>query len=431
MRTHFSAEQRLQPAFADAEVALRKCVHCGFCMPHCPTYTLLGDELDGPRGRIYLIQNMLESEAPPAAETVLHIDRCLTCLACKSSCPSGVNYLHLIDHARSHIETHFRRPWPERVLRRLIGALLTRRAWFRIAAKLARITRPAARLARGRLRNLWLTAPTRTHASAPTDRAGRFASIGVGRLRVALLSGCVQPALAPQINAATVRLLTRHGVEVVIAPGAGCCGALPQHLGHSERARVLARAQVAAWSQLLEEGSLDAIVITTSGCGTLIKDYGHLLREEPAWAERAQRISALALDISEFLLQVELNFHTPQSLTVAYQSACSLQHGQAVRTPAQQLLTRAGFKILEPAESHLCCGSAGSYSLLQPQLAGQLRERKAAHLNALPAGVIASGNIGCMTHLSSAVRVPIVHTVELLDWASGGPRPLALSGTDT
>ena len=431
MRTHFSAEQRLQPAIADSEAALRKCVHCGFCMPHCPTYTLLGNELDSPRGRIYLNQNMLESSAPPPAETVLHIDRCLTCLACKSACPSGVNYLHLIDHARSHIETHFRRPWPERLLRRLIGALLSRRAWFRIASALARITRPAAKLATGRVRNLWLSAPTRTHASAPTDRAGHFAAIGARRLRVALLAGCVQPALAPQINAATVRLLTRHGVEVVIAPGKGCCGALPQHLGHSERARVLARAQVAAWSKLLEQGALDAIVITTSGCGTLIKDYAHLLREEPQWAERAQQVSALALDISEFLLQVELNFHTPQSLSVAYQSACSLQHGQSVRTPAQQLLVRAGFKVLEPAESHLCCGSAGTYSLLQPELAGQLRERKAAHLNALTVAVIASGNIGCMTHLAGAVHVPIVHTIELLDWASGGPKPAALSGADS
>jgi len=430
MRTHFSAEQRLQPAIADAETALRKCVHCGFCMPHCPTYTLLGNELDSPRGRIYLIQHMLESEAAPPAETVLHVDRCLTCLACKSACPSGVNYLHLIDQARAHIETHFRRPWPERLLRRLIGALLTRRIWFRIASALARYTRPLARLARGRVRHLWLSAPSRTHARAATDRAGRFAPLGAQRLRVALLSGCVQPALAPQINAATVRLLTRHGVEVLIAPGEGCCGALPQHLGHSERARALARAQVAAWAGLLEQGSLDAIVITTSGCGTLIKDYGHLLREEPAWAESAQRISALALDISEFLLRLDLDFRTPQHLSVAYQSACSLQHGQAVRTPAQQLLTRAGFKVLEPAEAHLCCGSAGSYSLLQPELAGQLRERKAAHLNALHVKVIASGNIGCMTHLAGAVHAPIVHTIELLDWASGGPKPTALAGTD-
>jgi glycolate oxidase iron-sulfur subunit len=429
MRTHFSPEQRLQPAIADAEAALRKCVHCGFCMPHCPTYTLLGDELDGPRGRIYLIQNMLESDAPPAAETVLHIDRCLTCLACKSACPSGVNYLHLIDHARSHIETHFRRPWTERLLRRLIGALLTRRSWFRFASALARLTRPIAKLASGRVRNLWLGA-LRTYPSAPSDRAGRFAALGTQRLRVALLSGCVQPALAPQINAATVRLLTRHGVEVLIAPGAGCCGALPQHLGQSDRAWPWTLPQVAAWTQLLEQGSLDAIVITTSGCGTLIKDYGHLLREEPAWAERARHISSLALDISEFLLRLELDFHTPQTLSVAYQSACSLQHGQSLRTPAQQLLTRAGFKVLEPAESHLCCGSAGSYSLLQPQLAGQLRERKAAHLNALPAAVIASGNIGCMTHLRGAVHVPIVHTIELLDWASGGPKPRALSGAD-
>jgi glycolate oxidase iron-sulfur subunit len=400
-------------------------------MPHCPTYTLLGDELDSPRGRIYLIQRMLESDAPPPAETVLHVDRCLTCLACKSACPSGVKYLHLIDHARSHIETHFRRPWSDRLLRRFIGALLTRRSWFRIATGLARMTRPLAKLATGRVRNLWLSTPGRTHASAPTDRAGRFAALGQQRLQVALLSGCVQPALSPQINAAAVRLLTRHGVEVLIAPGAGCCGALPQHLGHSERARSLARAQVAAWMPLLKQGGLDAIVITTSGCGTLIKDYGHLLREEPAWAERAQQVSALALDVSEFLLRLELNFHNPQRLTVAYQSACSLQHGQAVRTPAQLLLARAGFKILEPAESHLCCGSAGSYSLLQPALAGQLRERKAAHLNALDAQVIASGNIGCMTHLGGAVRVPMVHTIELLDWASGGPKPPALSAHDS
>src|SRR5580693_4267880 len=268
MRTHFTAEQRAQPALAEAETALRKCVHCGFCMPHCPTYTLLGDELDGPRGRIYQIQNMLENTAPPTAETVKHLDRCLTCLACKSACPSGVNYQHLIDHARAHIETHFDRPWPDRALRALIGALLTRRGAFRLASTLARISRPLAKLSRGRLRNLWLTAPARTYPSAATDRAGRFTALDTHRLRVALHSGCVQPALAPQINAATVRLLTRHGVEVLIAPGAGCCGALSQHLGHSERARALARAQVASWARVMDETPLDAIVITTSGCGT-------------------------------------------------------------------------------------------------------------------------------------------------------------------
>jgi glycolate oxidase iron-sulfur subunit len=428
MRTHFSPEQRSQPGMADAEAALRKCVHCGFCMPQCPTYTLLGDELDGPRGRIYLIQNMLEGEAAPTSESVKHIDRCLTCLACKSACPSGVNYLHLIDQAREHIETHYERPRSERLLRSLIGTLLTHRAWFRLTSAIARLTRPAAALARGRLRHLWLSAPARTYPLAATDRAGRFAAIGEQRLRVALLSGCVQPALAPQINAATVRLLTRHGVEVRIAPGAGCCGALPQHLGHSERARSLARAQVAAWARLLDETPLDAIIVTTSGCGTLIKDYGHLLRQEPEWAEKARRVSALTLDVSEFLLRLELNFSAPQALSVAYQSACSLQHGQSVRTAAQQLLARAGFKVLEPAESHLCCGSAGTYSLLQPELSGQLRARKAAHLNALPATVIASGNVGCMTHLSGAVQVPVVHTIELLDWASGGPSPAALAG---
>jgi glycolate oxidase iron-sulfur subunit len=402
-------------------------VHCGFCMPQCPTYTLLGDELDGPRGRIYQIQNMLEGNAAPASEAVKHLDRCLTCLACKSACPSGVNYLHLIDQAREHIETHYRRPRSERLLRNLIAALLTHRAWFRFTSALARSTRPAAALARGRLRHLWLSAPARTYAAAPTDQAGRFAAVGERRLRVALLSGCVQPALAPQINAATVRLLTRHGVEVVVAPGAGCCGALPQHLGHAERARALARAQVASWARVMDETPLDAIVITTSGCGTLIKDYGHLLRGEPEWVERAQRVSALALDISEFLLRLELNFRTPQSLSVAYQSACSLQHGQSVRSAAQQLLARAGFKVLEPAESHLCCGSAGTYSLLQPELSGQLRSRKAAHLNALHAPVIASGNVGCMTHLGGEVQSPIAHTIELLDWASGGPMPAALA----
>ncbi|MDB5446807.1 MAG: glpC [Phenylobacterium sp.] len=427
MRTNFTDAQLLDPEVASSEAILRTCVHCGFCTATCPTYVLLGDELDSPRGRIYLIQNMLESGAPPSPETVKHVDRCLSCLSCVTTCPSGVDYMHLVDHARAHIETTFRRPLAERWLRSLLAGVLTRPALFRACAQAARLFAWAAPLAPGRLRGLLQMAPRQLPPRQASDRPGVFPATGPKRFRVALLGGCVQSVLAPNINAACVRLLTRHGVEVVIPEGDGCCGALPHHLGKRSRAEALAKAQMTAWLTALEGDGLDAILVTASGCGTTVKDYGHLFRHDPEWAGTAEKISSIAMDISEFLGRLGLSPSAPApDLTVAYHSACSLQHGQRVREEPKRLLAEAGFKVVEPREQHLCCGSAGTYNLLQPQIAAQLRDRKVGNLEATQADVIAAGNIGCLVQIGSAASRPVVHTVELLDWATGGPKPASL-----
>ena len=427
MQTHFTPSQLSDPDNAESEAILRKCVHCGFCHATCPTYVLLGDELDSPRGRIYQIQNMLESGAPPTAETVKHVDRCLSCLSCMSTCPSGVNYMHLVDHARAYIEQTHRRPLPERALRSLLSTVLTRPWLFRASSRLAAAFAWAAPLAPGRLKGLMQLAPSRLPPLGPASRPGAFAPAKDRRMRVAMLSGCIQPSLAPQIDEATVRLLNRHGVEVVIAPGGGCCGALPHHLGKTSRAHDLARSQIEAWTREIETGGLDAIVITASGCGTTVKDYGFMFRDDPVWAEKAAAVSRLALDVTELLDRIDLAPPTvPTGLTVAYHSACSLQHGQSVKSAPQRLLARAGFQVVEPREAHLCCGSAGTYNMLQPTIAGQLRDRKVSNLQATGADVIAAGNIGCLTQVGSAAQLPVVHTVELLDWATGGPKPAGL-----
>jgi glycolate oxidase iron-sulfur subunit len=426
MQTKFTAAQLADPDLAEAEAVLRKCVHCGFCTATCPTYVLLGDELDSPRGRIHQIQTMLESGAAPAPETVKHVDRCLSCLACMTTCPSGVDYRRLVDQARDYIERHHRRPLPDRALRALLATVLTRTWLFRLAARGARLVAPVSRLAPGRLKGLIAMAPARLPAPAASDRPGVFPAQGERRARVALLAGCVQPALAPQINAATVRLLTRHGVEVVIAEGDGCCGALPHHLGKTERARALAKQRIEAWLAAEAAGRLDAILVTASGCGGPVKDYAHLLRDDPAWAGKAARVAALARDVSEYLAELPLAPTQAHSARVAYHGACSLQHGQQIRNAPKRLLTEAGFEVVEPREAHLCCGSAGTYNLLQPEIAGQLGARKAENLEAVAADVIATGNIGCLMQIAARTQTPVVHTVELLDWATGGPAPEAL-----
>jgi glycolate oxidase iron-sulfur subunit len=426
MQTRFTPEQLADPDLAEAEGVLRKCVHCGFCTATCPTYVVLGDELDSPRGRIYQIQAMLETGGPPAPETVKHVDRCLSCLSCVTTCPSGVDYRRLVDLAREYIEDRYRRPLPDRVLRGLLAAVLTRPRLFRAAVRAARLFAWAAPLAPGRLKGLMRTAPGRPPKPAATDRPGVFEAAGERRLRVALLGGCVQPALAPQINAAAVRLLNRHGVEVVIAEGDGCCGALPLHLGKAERARELARGRISAWLAEAERGGLDAILVTASGCGGPIKDYAHLFRDDPASAEKAARVAALAQDVSEFLARLPLTPAAGRGGRVAYHAACSLQHGQQIRAEPKRLLADAGFEVVEPREAHLCCGSAGTYNLLQPEIAGELGARKAASLEATAPQVIATGNIGCLTQIAARTTVPVVHTVELLDWATGGPPPAGL-----
>jgi glycolate oxidase iron-sulfur subunit len=432
MQTNFTAEQLQDPDTASSNAVLRTCVHCGMCTATCPTFLLLGDELDSPRGRIYLIKDMLETGRPATEEVVRHVDRCLSCLSCMTTCPSGVNYMHLVDHARTYIEQTYRRPFPERLLRAMLGVLLPRPGLFRLALTCARFARPLARLVPGtsmlaqRMRAMLSMAPAQVPLRSPTETPRVHPAQGVRKARVALLAGCAQQVLMPRINEATIRLLTRLGVEVVVAPGAGCCGALNHHIGQHDRAMALARANIAAWSA---EPDLDAIIVNASGCGTTLKDYGFMFRSEPEpWRTNAEKIAALSVDITEFLSRFGYApTRDKPNLTVAYHSACSLQHGQRVTAEPKTLLSRAGFRVVEPRESHICCGSAGTYNLLQPEIAGRLRTRKLANLNATRPDLIAAGNIGCITQLAGDA-VPIVHTVELLDWMAGGPQPPGVPG---
>jgi glycolate oxidase iron-sulfur subunit len=440
MRTSFSAEQLRDPQVAASEKAIRTCVHCGFCNSTCPTYALLGDELDGPRGRIMLMKDMLEHARVPSAETVKHIDRCLSCLSCTTTCPSGVDYMHLVDHSRAWIDQRYRRPWMDRALRAGLAWLLPHRRRFAFALALGRVFAPMRALLpeRGGFRSLRaLLELARVPAGASRPATGTAASGARALLpaqappiaRIALLEGCAEPVLQPGIQQAARRLFARMGIAVVDAPGQGCCGALVHHLGREAQSLAFARANVDAWSRVIASGGLDAIVVTASGCGTSLRDYGFLLRQDPDYAERAARVSALARDISEVIAQYGLPPAQPQpALRVAYHAACSLQHGQRVTQAPRALLAQAGFEVMEPLESHLCCGSAGTYNILQPELAEPLRLRKQAALAALAPDVIASGNIGCLTQLRRGNRLPVLHTVELLDWATGGPRPAALRG---
>jgi glycolate oxidase iron-sulfur subunit len=428
MQTSFTLAQLADPHVAEAERILRKCVHCGFCTATCPTYVLLGDELDGPRGRIMLIKAMLETTRPPSAKVVTHIDRCLSCLSCMTTCPSGVDYRRLVDRARVHIDDTFQRPWAETMLRGLLAIVLPRPALFRLALMASRaLPQFIARLLPGRLAGLVAMAPARIPGPSTVGQPQTHGAREPRRMRVALMPGCAQQVLAPAINEATVRVLTRHGCEVVVARGGGCCGALVHHLGQEDAAREAARRNVAAWNAEIDDRGLDAIVINASGCGATVKDYGHLLKDDPRWAEAAARVAGLARDVSEVLadLDIEPDGRAGQ-LSVAYHSACALQHGQNIHHEPRQVLAAAGFEVREVAEGHLCCGSAGTYNLLQPDLSERLLARKIANVERCGADVIATGNIGCMVQLARATGTPVVHTVELVDWATGGPRPAAL-----
>ena len=428
MQTRFTTEQLRNPEIAASEAVIRKCVHCGFCTATCPTYVLLGDELDSPRGRIYLIKDMLENERPATAEVVQHIDRCLSCLACMTTCPSGVHYQHLIDHARAHVELTFRRPWPERALRALLAAILPFPRRFAAALALASLARPFARLLPPRWRAMLALArrmtPARPAAAATTPARGPNATAPRARMRLAVLTGCVQSVLAPDINAATRRLLERAGAEVIEIPG--CCGAIVHHLGREPESRALAASLIERLRAEQARG-LDAIVANASGCGTQVKDFGYLFRNDAQRASVAESISARTRDVTEILVELGLPQTVVASgLAVAYHSACSMQHGQKVEAAPRALLASAGFSVREIPEGHLCCGSAGTYNILQPELATRLRDRKVANIARAAADVVATGNIGCITQLRTAASVPILHTVELLDWATGGPRPRAL-----
>ncbi|TVR09621.1 MAG: glycolate oxidase iron-sulfur subunit [Salinarimonadaceae bacterium] len=435
MQTNFSPELLRDPAMRESEQILRTCVHCGFCTATCPTYLLLGDELDSPRGRIYLMKDMLENGKPASAEVVLHIDRCLSCLSCMTTCPSGVHYMHLVDHARAYIEQTYRRPWHDRLMRATLAKILPYPNRFRAALMGAFLARPFAGLFGAlpvvgkRMAAMLDLAPARLPNRSPLEGARVFPAQGERRGRVAILQGCAQQVLDPGLNEAAIRVLTRHGIEVAQVAGEGCCGALTHHMGREEEAHAFARRNIDAWIAEAEAGGLDAIIVTASGCGTTIKDYGFMLREDSAYAEKAARVSALAKDITEYLetLPLALRDDLPR-LTVAYHSACSMQHGQQIRETPKTLLKRMGFTVRDVPEGHICCGSAGTYNILQPEIAVQLRARKVANIEKTKPDVIAAGNIGCMTQIGKGTDIPIVHTVALIDWATGGPAPEVLSG---
>jgi glycolate oxidase iron-sulfur subunit len=432
MQTLFTLAQLADPQVAESERILRACVHCGFCTATCPTYVLDGDELDSPRGRIYLIKDMLEFDRPASPEVVKHIDRCLSCLACMTTCPSGVHYMHLVDHARARIEATYVRPLRDRWLRATLARVLPDDGLLRWALRLARLARPFAGLlaacglepVAAMLRLAPARLPPRSHTPG---RRVVVAAQGARRGRVALLAGCVAPVIQPQINQAAIRVLTRHGIEVVLAAGEGCCGSLVHHLGREQDALAAARANIDAWMAEIAAGGLDAIVVTASGCGTTVKDYGFMLRGDSAYAGKAARISALARDISEYLAGLDLSpAGKSEGLIIAYHSACSLQHGQKIARQPKDLLCKMGFVVKDVPEGHLCCGSAGTYNILQPDIARRLRDRKVGNIERLAPDVIAAGNIGCITQIAAGTAIPVVHTVELIDWATGGRKPEAL-----
>ena len=426
MRTEFTEQQLKAPDFQRSNEILRACVHCGFCTATCPTYQVLGDELDSPRGRIYLIKDMLENERVPDEKTVKHIDRCLSCLACMTTCPSGVHYMHLVDHARAYIDENYKRPFTDRALRWALSQILPYPMRFRLALLAAKIGRPFAPLIPdARIKAMLKMAPKQIPPVSRNDDPQSFASEAPRKMRVALMTGCAQKALDTDINDATIRVLTRLGCEVVVAEGAGCCGALTHHMGKTDLSHSSAAANIRAWRKEMDGEGLDAIVINTSGCGTTVKDYGHMFRNE-ALAEDAAKVSEIAMDISELLTKLDIPALPEQDMTVAYHAACSLQHGQQVKTAPKVVLKKLGFKIVEPSDPHLCCGSAGTYNLLQPEISGQLKACKVKTLEAKSPDLIAAGNIGCMMQIGSGTEVPILHTVELVDWATGGPRPAKL-----
>ena len=433
MQTSFSLIQLADPDVSEADKILRACVHCGFCTATCPTYVLLGDEDDSPRGRIYLAKDMLEKGEPASREVAKHIDRCLSCLSCMTTCPSGVHYMHLIDHARAHVEKTYRRPLVDRLVRSMLVRVMTDPRLFRLAllaALLAKPLAPVLDLIRLKpLAAMLRLAPLRLPGRNP-PATGMFPATGRRRGRVALLSGCVAPALAPGINDAAVRVLTRHGFEVVHVRDEGCCGSLAHHMGRKEEAHAAARRNIDAWMREIQGEGIDAILTTASGCGTTMKDYGFMLRNDPAYAERAAKVSGLSRDISEFISEIiKLEYVSRPAIKVAYHGACSLTHGQRVMEAPKMMLSNAGFMLIDIPEGHLCCGSAGTYNMLQPELANRLRDRKIANIDKVMPELIAAGNIGCITQIAAGTPIPVVHPIELIDWATGGAAPRALERT--
>jgi glycolate oxidase iron-sulfur subunit len=419
MRTGFTEQQLADPYLADAEKSVRACVHCGICTATCPTYVLLGDERDSPRGRIVMMQAMLEDGGTPSDETVLHVDRCLSCLACRTACPSSVDYARLVDEARVHIAQNYVRRLPERLLRWLLATVMPRPALARTGIALARLFRPIARRMPGRLgvlAQMGLDTPSGAHSAH---------IVSSGTRRVALMPGCVQKAIAPHIDEAVARLLWRRDIGLIPLAGAGCCGSLVHHLGREDEARNWAKRAITAFEQAGGAETFEAILISATGCAAHLKDLAHLFLDDAAWQARAAAFAAKVKDFSE--LAEPLTGVPPRKLRVAYHAACSAQNGLKLSGQSEALLTAAGFTVLPIPEGHLCCGSAGSYSILQPDIAAALRARKLSNAASVAPDVIATGNIGCLNQLSGPDAPPVVHLAELIDWAEGGPAPAALA----
>jgi len=438
MQTNFSLAQLADPDVSHSEQILRKCVHCGFCTATCPTYLTLGDELDSPRGRIYLIKDMLENDKPADEKVVKHIDRCLSCLACMTTCPSGVNYMHLVDHARAHIQKTYKRPLIDRLYRAVLAMVLPYPGRFKFALTAARLGKPFAglvgKIPGGKPMAAMLalapsSLPRPDSALKQTSHIPHLPGKSSLRGRVVVMQGCAQRVLDPQINLATINLLTHLGVAVETPKDEGCCGALVHHMGREDDSHAAAKQNIDAWMKLHDEGGLDAIIITTSGCGTTVKDYGHMLREDPEYAEKAALIASLAKDVTEYLTTLDLpEAKAGAGIKLAYHSACSMQHGQKIKDEPKNLLKRAGFQVVDVPEGHLCCGSAGTYNILQSEISDKLKDRKVANIERMKPDLIAAGNIGCITQIGGGTDIPIIHTVELLEWAYGGKRPKKLDG---
>ena len=429
MQTNFSSEQLKNKDNKSSEQILRKCVHCGMCNTTCPTFALLGDELDGPRGRIYLIQDMLENEKKPSANVVKHIDRCLSCYSCMTTCPSNVNYMHIIDHGRKYIEKNYQRPFFDRLIRDALSIILPNEKLFRIMSYLARIARPFQFFLPSKIKNMMNLMPSSFPKKTLKEKKIYRPKLKKTISRIALLTGCVQKEISPQINEATIRLLNRHGVEVIVPKKIRCCGSLNHHLGKQDLAHKDFINNINTWYDEYLKGNLDAILSNTSGCGTTLKDYGFIFRNNKELKKKAKKISELTKDVSEYLLDhLNLKFKNKEKkLKIAYHSACSMQHGQKVHSQPMELLSKTENEILEIPDGHICCGSAGTYNLLQTDIASKLLTNKVNNIESLKPDVISTGNIGCITQISNGTKIPILHTIEILDWYTGGPKPKILS----
>jgi len=428
VQTNFTEEQLEQKDNKSSEKIIKKCVHCGMCNATCPTFNLLGDELDSPRGRIYLIQDMLENEKKPTANIVKHIDRCLSCYSCMTTCPAGVNYMHLIDHGRKYIEKNYERSFFDKIIRNFLSIVLPNNKLFKLSSLLVKIAKPFKLLLPSKIKDMMDLMPTFFPKKMLKEKE-IYSPRGKKKIsRVALLTGCVQKEISPQINEATIRILNRHGVEVVVPKKIRCCGSLAHHLGKNEEAHQDFINNINTWYDEYLKGNLDAILSNTSGCGTTIKDYGFIFRNNKEMKKKAQKISELTKDISEYLLDnLKLNFKKKEkNFRIAYHSACSMQHGQKVHSQPIDLLSKTKNEILEIPDGHLCCGSAGTYNILQPKIAKQLLKNKVKNIEDLKPEIIATGNIGCITQISNGTNIPILHTIEILDWYTGGPKPNVL-----